>query len=154
MSLVQRHLKYTGSTVARGLLNNWSMARAAFVKVFPVEYRRALEQQAAERARPRPGVLARLGASRPRAHIVSVKTGKPGRASGISAATKLSVRPHAAAACGGRPEASAPPAKLASPLQAMAESHTPDRVDNPGVEGPPGRGCRRRGRRRPPAAAA
>jgi len=61
MSLVQRHLKYTGSTVARGLLNNWSMARAAFVKVFPVEYRRALEQQAAERARPRPRVPARPG---------------------------------------------------------------------------------------------
>ena len=52
MSLVQRHLKYTGSTVARALLNNWSMARAAFVKVFPPEYRHALEQQAAARVRP------------------------------------------------------------------------------------------------------
>ena len=51
MSLVQRHLKYTGSTVARALLNNWSMARAAFVKVFPPEYRHALEQQATERVR-------------------------------------------------------------------------------------------------------
>jgi len=41
-SLIERHFKYTGSTRARTLLDDWSNARSKFVKVFPTEYKRAL----------------------------------------------------------------------------------------------------------------
>src|SRR6202162_351465 len=40
--LMQLHFKYTGSTRARFLLDNWVQARGRFVKVFPSEYKRAL----------------------------------------------------------------------------------------------------------------
>ncbi|RXZ34104.1 glutamate synthase subunit alpha [Oxalobacteraceae bacterium CAVE-383] len=40
--LIERHFKYTGSTRARYLLDNWTQARSQFVKVFPSEYKRAL----------------------------------------------------------------------------------------------------------------
>ncbi|KAF3999720.1 glutamate synthase-related protein [Glaciimonas immobilis] len=40
--LIERHFKYTGSTRARYLLDNWVVSRAKFVKVFPTEYKRAL----------------------------------------------------------------------------------------------------------------
>ena len=46
--LVADHHRYTGSLRAREILDNWSAARARFVKVFPGEYKRALaELQAA-----------------------------------------------------------------------------------------------------------
>jgi glutamate synthase (NADPH/NADH) large chain len=41
-ALIERHFKHTGSTRARTLLDEWSTARAKFVKVFPTEYKRAL----------------------------------------------------------------------------------------------------------------
>ncbi|AMP12800.1 glutamate synthase-related protein [Collimonas pratensis] len=40
--LIERHFKYTGSTRARNLLDNWVVSRSKFVKVFPTEYKRAL----------------------------------------------------------------------------------------------------------------
>ncbi|WP_136417816.1 glutamate synthase-related protein [Herbaspirillum sp. ST 5-3] len=40
--LIERHFKYTGSTRARNLLDDWTNARAKFTKVFPTEYKRAL----------------------------------------------------------------------------------------------------------------
>ncbi|HZW22892.1 glutamate synthase-related protein [Noviherbaspirillum sp.] len=40
--LIERHFKYTGSTRARNLLDDWANARGKFVKVFPTEYKRAL----------------------------------------------------------------------------------------------------------------
>ncbi len=40
--LIERHFKYTGSTRARYLLDNWAVSRGKFVKVFPTEYKRAL----------------------------------------------------------------------------------------------------------------
>jgi glutamate synthase (NADPH/NADH) large chain len=40
--LIERHFKYTGSTRARTLLDDWRSARGKFVKVFPHEYKRAL----------------------------------------------------------------------------------------------------------------
>ncbi len=43
--LVERHLRYTGSTRALSLLDHWESARGKFVKVFPHEYRRALGEQ-------------------------------------------------------------------------------------------------------------
>jgi glutamate synthase (NADPH/NADH) large chain len=43
-TLIERHFKHTGSDRARSLLDNWSEARKKFVKVFPLEYRRALRE--------------------------------------------------------------------------------------------------------------
>ncbi|KAL6762553.1 hypothetical protein V8C86DRAFT_1824990 [Haematococcus lacustris] len=45
-SLVQRHIKFTGSPLARRLLMNWDKEVKAFHKVFPHEYRRALAEAA------------------------------------------------------------------------------------------------------------
>jgi len=42
--LIQRHLQYTGSTVAKNILDNWDDFLPKFVKVMPVDYRRALEE--------------------------------------------------------------------------------------------------------------
>jgi glutamate synthase (NADPH/NADH) large chain len=42
--LVERHFKHTGSTRARNLLDDWANSRTKFVKVFPTEYKRALEE--------------------------------------------------------------------------------------------------------------
>jgi len=46
--LLQRHVEYTGSTVASRLLADWPARAAHFVKVMPKEYRRVLEQRRAE----------------------------------------------------------------------------------------------------------
>ncbi|RZI44940.1 glutamate synthase subunit alpha [Herbaspirillum sp. HC18] len=47
--LIERHFKYTGSTRARNLLDDWANARGKFVKVFPTEYKRALGELNAEK---------------------------------------------------------------------------------------------------------
>jgi glutamate synthase (NADPH) large chain len=44
--LIENHLHYTGSERARAILNNWAEFLPKFVKVMPVEYRRALEEMA------------------------------------------------------------------------------------------------------------
>ncbi len=46
--LVERHLEYTGSAVAKNILDRWSEYLPKFVKVMPVDYRRALVQLQAE----------------------------------------------------------------------------------------------------------
>ena len=43
--LIERHLAFTGSTVARAVLDDWRTSVAQFVKVMPVDYKRVLEQQ-------------------------------------------------------------------------------------------------------------
>jgi glutamate synthase (NADPH) large chain len=48
--MVERHLRFTGSTVALAMLDDWEAARGRFVKVFPNEYRRALTEMAAKSA--------------------------------------------------------------------------------------------------------
>ena len=49
--LIERHLRFTGSTYALTVLDDWETHRRKFVKVFPHEYRRALtEMHAAETA--------------------------------------------------------------------------------------------------------
>ena len=45
--MVERHRRYTGSAVAAAMLADWDAARAKFVKVMPVDYRRALMELAA-----------------------------------------------------------------------------------------------------------
>jgi glutamate synthase (NADPH/NADH) large chain len=42
--LIANHLLYTGSARAKVLLDNWAEIRHRFVKVMPVEYRRALRE--------------------------------------------------------------------------------------------------------------
>jgi glutamate synthase (NADPH/NADH) large chain len=49
-SLIQRHLLYTGSERARRVLENWAAYLPKFVKVMPLEYRRALSEMAQEKA--------------------------------------------------------------------------------------------------------
>jgi len=46
-ALLEQHLHWTGSVRARELLDNWTAAKAKFVKVFPHEYRRALTEMGA-----------------------------------------------------------------------------------------------------------
>ena len=46
--LVQQHLHYTNSERAREILDNWSDYLPRFVKVMPVEYRRALQEASAQ----------------------------------------------------------------------------------------------------------
>ncbi len=52
-SLIEKHLRYTGSAVALAILDNWENERARFVKVFPHEYKRALGEMFAKRAAAR-----------------------------------------------------------------------------------------------------
>jgi glutamate synthase (NADPH/NADH) large chain len=56
--LIQRHLLFTGSERARLILENWAAYLPKFVKVMPLEYRRALAEMAEERARRAPPVQA------------------------------------------------------------------------------------------------
>jgi glutamate synthase (NADPH/NADH) large chain len=49
-SLIQRHLLFTGSERARRVLENWAAYLPKFVKVMPLEYRRALSEMAQEKA--------------------------------------------------------------------------------------------------------
>ncbi len=48
--LLENHNRWTGSKRARDLLDNWETSRARFVKVFPLEYKRALGEIAARKA--------------------------------------------------------------------------------------------------------
>ncbi|WP_448950320.1 glutamate synthase large subunit [Labrys neptuniae] len=47
--MIENHLHYTGSTLAKAMLDDWATYRTRFVKVMPVEYRRALREM--EKAR-------------------------------------------------------------------------------------------------------
>jgi glutamate synthase domain-containing protein 2/glutamate synthase domain-containing protein 1/glutamate synthase domain-containing protein 3 len=49
--LIERQARFTGSARARTILERWSEYRAKFVKVFPLEYRRALGELAARNGR-------------------------------------------------------------------------------------------------------
>jgi glutamate synthase (NADPH/NADH) large chain/glutamate synthase (ferredoxin) len=48
--LLEDHNRWTGSKRARELLDNWEASRAKFVKVFPIEYKRALGEINARKA--------------------------------------------------------------------------------------------------------
>ncbi len=50
-TLIQNHLEYTDSAVAKRLLDDWDATRARFVKVMPVDYKRALLAKQAEAQR-------------------------------------------------------------------------------------------------------
>jgi glutamate synthase (NADPH/NADH) large chain/glutamate synthase (ferredoxin) len=48
--LIGEHVLRTGSPVGQRVLDQWDATRESFVKVFPVDYKRVLAQQAAEEA--------------------------------------------------------------------------------------------------------
>ncbi|MGZ8257083.1 MAG: GltB/FmdC/FwdC-like GXGXG domain-containing protein, partial [Gallionella sp.] len=47
---IEKHLRYTGSARAQQILDNWREFLPKFVKVMPTEYRRALQEMAAQKA--------------------------------------------------------------------------------------------------------
>jgi glutamate synthase (NADPH/NADH) large chain len=47
-TLIENHQKYTGSTVAQNILNNWEKELTRFVKVMPTDYKRVLEEMSQE----------------------------------------------------------------------------------------------------------
>lgn len=51
-SLIQRHLKYTTSSLAAKLLADWPNTQKNFVKVYPHEYARAIAEAAASKVGP------------------------------------------------------------------------------------------------------
>jgi glutamate synthase domain-containing protein 3 len=51
--LLTRHMKLTGSTVAKKLLAQWNDTRSRFVKVMPRDYKRVLQAEAKARAESR-----------------------------------------------------------------------------------------------------
>jgi len=60
--LITRHATLTGSPRARAILADWSAFQPRFVKVMPIEYRRALQQiQARARTTERPDVSVAVG---------------------------------------------------------------------------------------------
>ena len=61
--LVERHLRFTNSTVALAILDGWDVARSRFVKVFPHEYKRALGELHAKQAAAKPAGTAKQRAA-------------------------------------------------------------------------------------------
>ena len=49
LTLIENHLKYTGSSIAKSILDNWQKSLTKFHKVMPVDYKRALKEMAAEK---------------------------------------------------------------------------------------------------------
>ena len=50
--MIRRHIEYTGSDRGQHVIENWDRLAAKFIKVMPVEYKRALA--AIEASRPSP----------------------------------------------------------------------------------------------------
>ncbi len=48
--MISNHQRYTGSEVANSILNEWDTALRHFVKVMPVDYKRALQEMTEEKA--------------------------------------------------------------------------------------------------------
>jgi len=62
-ALVERHLRFTGSTLALAILDDWDASRRKFVKVFPNEYKRALAELHAKQAAATSAVTAKQKAA-------------------------------------------------------------------------------------------
>ncbi len=63
--LLVQHAGYTGSGVAKRLLNDWEWAVSKFVKVMPVDYRRVLDERKRRAAEaPRAGAELEAGVGR------------------------------------------------------------------------------------------
>ncbi len=46
--LIERHLQFTDSSVAKRVLGNWNSILPKFVKVMPTDYKRVLEEMKAQ----------------------------------------------------------------------------------------------------------
>jgi glutamate synthase (NADPH/NADH) large chain len=46
--MISNHYDFTGSTVARAILDDWQTAQKRFVKVMPRDYKRVLEERKAK----------------------------------------------------------------------------------------------------------
>ena len=44
-ALIEKHLRYTGSTVAKRVLDDWAATQERFIKVMPRDYKRVLEER-------------------------------------------------------------------------------------------------------------
>jgi glutamate synthase (NADPH/NADH) large chain len=61
--LIERHVQFTGSPRGTEILADWEQWRPRFVKVMPIEYRRALQQmQSRTRPTERPDISVAVGA--------------------------------------------------------------------------------------------
>ena len=49
-NMIENHKRYTNSAVAIRILENWESVRDKFVKIMPIDYKRALEELYAARA--------------------------------------------------------------------------------------------------------
>src|SRR3970040_1270350 len=56
--LIERHEKFTGSTVAAAVLKHWNDTLPEFVKVMPTDYKRVLEERRRRAAQPQPAAVA------------------------------------------------------------------------------------------------
>src|SRR4029079_4780505 len=112
--LIERHLRFTGSTVALAMLDHWDASRAKFVKVFPNEYVRALSEMHVRAQRSKPAGLTPQEAAAARS--VAEQAGKRGGRSpaswNCSGSRRLPIR--STSACG-----------------TIASSFTPSRMRRP-----------------------
>ena len=69
--LLEDHHRWTGSKRARELLDTWAQSRLKFVKVFPLEYQRALKEMGQESANTQAKANANANASPPKASKTS-----------------------------------------------------------------------------------
>jgi glutamate synthase domain-containing protein 3 len=46
--LIENQYKFTGSTVAKAILDDWQIALTRFIKVMPRDYKRVLDQKKAK----------------------------------------------------------------------------------------------------------
>jgi len=51
-TMIQRHIEYTGSPLARGILAAWDESLPKFIKVMPIDYKRALAEMSEEKLEP------------------------------------------------------------------------------------------------------
>src|SRR6185295_12079207 len=58
--LITRHVRYTGSTYAERILNEWKTSRKQFVRVMPRDYKRVLMAEARARAEDREATFEEL----------------------------------------------------------------------------------------------
>jgi glutamate synthase domain-containing protein 3 len=70
-SMIEEHVKRTGSVKAKELLRDWENTVQRLVKVFPAEYRRVLEEQQLKNKGPdRPSMLPAMQAE-PKSGVIA-----------------------------------------------------------------------------------
>ena len=88
-NLIKAHIAHTDSTVGKNMLANWKNEIKHFVKVYPVDYKRVLDQQNATLLTAKDGVREAVGVCSVGGGEVLGVVAKPVERSGSS----LSIRP-------------------------------------------------------------